>query len=947
MYLSKHLGIVAVLLTGFVNAADMPSFNGYEPTTSLPGLQSRTTVLRDKDGVPHIYAARLHDAVYMQGWLHANDRLFQLDTLRRTASGTNAELLGSSQLPQDVQLRTLGLRRGAELSYAAMSADVRIAMQAYADGVNAWVNAHALPAEYGRLQLSKFEPWSAVDSVAIGKLFAFQLSFDLDIDLTLNYLAYQQKFIGSSGPAGAQIADALFFGDLNRSAPFAPASTVPDATGAPPRSGNGWHPHSGLPMFKPAEEMMRKLRESLRQMPIMERTLSRKEHQIGSNEWAVSGRYTRDGRALIANDPHLSLGLPANFYDVQLTTLDGLNVIGSSIPGVPMVLLGQNRHVAWGLTTTGYDVTDTYQEAVVPDPTSPSGLATLYKGQREAIIPIPVTFKTNLRIAGAMDQVVPVPATSGIPPVVLVVPRHGPIVQLDAANGMALSVQWTGAAASRELESVYRLNHARNLNEFKSALDYFDVGSQNFAYGDIYGNIAYFSTGEVPLREDLQAGTVTGAPPWLIRNGQGGNEWLRKANPGPTDGTGYAALPFAELPQLVNPSAGFFANANNDPAGVTLDNNPLNSLRPSGTGLYFLAAGFDYGLRAARITELLREKLARGRVDRDDMADIQADVLLYDAVVFTPAIVRAFDAAGSAGAPLLLQQLAADPRVVEAVQRLRRWDYTTPTGLDNGFDAADRNGNTRRAGPREIDASVAATIYSVWRGQAIRLAVDSTLNGLGLPTPGGQQALTALRHLVERNGIGLSGLDFFAAVPLTDAAQRRDATLLQALKNSLDLLAGPAFARAYGGSTTQRDYRWGKLHRITLKAVFPDASIPGAATAAFPPSVPGLPGLAVDGGLATVDVAGHGVRAADDGSFTFSSGPNRRYVGVMGWLPGAIDARSILPGGISGVPGDKFYANMLGRWLTNETYPFRTDLMEVLRATDSKMTFKPALAPQN
>ena len=942
MYLAKHLGIAAFLLGGLAHAEDMPSVYGHEPTISLPGLQSRTTVLRDKDGVPHIYAARLHDAVYMQGWMHANDRLFQIDTLRRTASGTNAELLGSSQLPQDVQLRTLGLRRGAELSYAAMPADVRAAMQAYADGVNAWVATHALPAEYARLQLSKFEPWSAVDSVAIGKLFAFQLSFDLDIDLTLNYLAYQQKLIASNGPAGAQIADALFFGDLNRSAPFTPASTVPDATGAPPRAASGWHPHNGLQTSKPAEDMMRKLRESLRQMPIMERTLSRKEHQIGSNEWAVSGRYTRDGRALIANDPHLSLGLPSNFYDVQLTTLEGLNVIGSSIPGVPMVLLGQNRYLAWGLTTTGYDVTDTYQEAVVPDSTSPSGMATLYKGQREAIIPIPVTFKTNLRIAAAMDQVVPVPATGGIPPAVLVVPRHGPIVQLDAASGMALSVQWTGAGASRELESVYRLNHARNLNEFKSALEYFDVGSQNFAYGDVQGNIAYFSTGEVPLREDLQAGTVNGAPPWFIRNGQGGNEWLRKANPGPTDGTGYDALPFAELPQVVNPNAGFFANANNDPAGVTLDNNPLNSLRPSGTGLYFLSAGFDYGLRAARITELLREKLARGQVDRDDMADIQADVSLYDAAVFAPAIVRAFDAAHASGAPALLQLLAADPRVAEAVQRLRRWDFTTPTGLDNGFDAADRNGKTHRAGPREIEASVAATIYSVWRGQAIRLAVDSTLNGLGLPTPGSQQALTALRHLVERNGIGLSGVDFFAAVPLPDAAQRRDATLLQALKNSLDLLAGPAFARAYGGSTNQSDYRWGRLHRITLSAVFPDASIPGAATLAFPPSVSGLPGLAVDGGLATVDVAGHGVRAADDGSFTFGSGPNRRYVGAMGGWPGGIDARSILPGGISGVPGDKFYANMLGRWLTNETYPFRTNLLEVLWATNSKMNFKPA-----
>lgn len=941
MHLAKRLGIVAMLLTSIAHADDMPLVYGHEPTISLPGLQSRATVLRDKDGVPHIYAARLRDAVFMQGWLHANDRLFQLDNLRRTASGTLAELMGASQLAQDVQLRTLGLRRGAELSFAALSPDVRAAMQSYADGVNAWVASHALPAEYAALRLSRFEPWTPLDSVAIGKLFAFQLSFDLDTDLTLDYLTYQQTLTTLYGPSGAQLADALFFGDLNRSAPFANASTVPDASAAPPRPGHGWRGKAELPLSAPGVELLHKLRDSMRQMPIMDRTLSRKEHQIGSNEWAVSGRFTKDGRALVANDPHLSLGLPSNFYDVQLTTVEGLSVIGSSIPGVPMVLLGQNRHIAWGLTTTGYDVTDVYQEQIVPDASSPSGLATVYRGQREAVVPIPVSFKVNLRVAGAMDQVVPVPATGGIPPVVLVVPRHGPIVQLDVASGMAFSVQWTGAGASRELESVFRMNHARNLHQFKAALAYFDVGSQNFAYGDVQGNIAYFSAGELPLREDLQAGTVNGAPPWLIRNGRGGNEWLRKANPGPTDGTGYETLSFSELPQVVNPSAGFFANANNDPAGVTLNNNPIDQLRPSGVGLYFLSAGFDYGLRAARITELLRDKLARGPVDRDDMADIQADVVLYDASVLSPAIVRAFDAARAAGAPPVLAQLAADPRVAEAVARLRRWDFSAPTGLDNGYDAVDRNGRTRRAGPREIDASVAATIYSVWRGQAIRLGVDATLAGLGLPTPGGQAALKALRHLVERDGLGLSGIDFFAAIALPAAAQRRDAMLLQALKSSLDLLAGPAFVRAFAGSTNQQDYRWGKLHRITFQAAFPDASIPGA-TSAFTPSVPGLPGLALDGGLATVDVAGHNVRAADDGSFTFGSGANRRYVGAMGWWPGGIDARSILPGGISGMPGDKYYANMLGRWLTNETYPFRANLLEVLWATDSKMNFRPA-----
>jgi penicillin G amidase len=935
------VGAMAALLVVSAAAADGPVVGATGSSIRLPGLHAAASVVRDADGVPHIYAVDEHDAVFMQGYLHAGDRLFQQDIFRRTASGTLAELVGTSALPQDVQLRTLGLRRAAELSLAALSLPTRAALQAYADGVNAWVARHQLPADYGRLLLTRFEPWTPLDSVAIGKLIAFQLSFDFDTDLTLAYLAYQQKLGALYGPAGAALADGLFFGDMFRSAPFDPASTVPDANGPAPRPRHGQRP-GGAAVSPAAGELLRHYREQLRSIPLLERTLTRRHAQIGSNEWAVAGLHTQDGRPLVANDPHLSLGLPANFYDQQLKTRDGLDVIGSSFPGVPLVVQGQNQHVTWGSTTSGFDVTDAYEERVLPDAASPSGLSTLYLGKAEPVLPIPVTFKANLPQPGQTDRVLPMPAGNGIPPVVLVVPRHGPIVQLDLASGAAISIQWAGAGPTRELEAYHRLNRARSVTDVKAGLQYFDVGSQNFVVGDVAGHIAYFASGEVPLREDLQAGVINGAPPFFVRNGQGGNEWLRKAQPAPTDGIGYEALPFAELPQVIDPAAGFFVNANNDPAGLTLDNNPLNQLRVGGSGIYYLSAyGFDFGARAGRITELLRQRLARGRVDAQDMAEIQADVTMLDAEVFAPLIVRAFGNAGAAGAPAALRALAADPRVAEAVARLARWKHNAPTGIATGYDAADRNGKLGgKPTRREIDASVAATIYSVWRGRAIVNGVDRTLEALGLPLPDSQESLKALRHLVERDGIGLSTIDFFAWAGLPSAAERRDLVLLHSLKDALDLLAGPAFARAFGGSTDQSDYRWGKLHRISFAALFPDESIPGATTG-FADSVPGLPGLAVDGGLGTVDVGNHAARAADDGSFMFSAGANRRYVGSLGPRAGRIEARSILPGGISGVLGDKFYANMLGRWLTNETYAFRTELDDVLRAADSVMIFRP------
>ena len=944
----KLLPWLALLLTTVAYAHG----GGRVEYVDAPGLHAPVKIIRDVDGMPHIYAWDEHDALFAQGWVQANDRLFQLDVLRRTAGGTLAELLGSAALPNDVELQTIGLNRAAQRSLDAYSPATRDGLQAYADGVNAWVAANPLPAEYGLLELTQFRPWTALDCALIGKALAFQLSFDLDINATLQYLAYQQRLAGIN----PQLPDALFFLDVFRSAPFDPASSVPDASG-PPVKGNGGRDKDdrddwgkgkaghrmSLHGDAATRRQLERYRSKIERVPFLKRTLERTERQIGSNEWAVSGRHTKSGRPLVANDPHLSLDLPPNFYQLHLKTFrDGLDAIGSSVAGTPWIVLGQNRFVTWGETTTGFDVTDTYQEQLVPDPTSPSGLSSVYLGQLEHVIPVPLNFRVNAIGDGVPDTIVAVPPGGAVPPVALIVPRrnNGPIVDLDTTTGAAISVQYTGFSGTRELETFRLLNRARNKDDFVAALQFFDVGSQNFIYGDIYGSIGYFTTGEVPLREDLQANTVAGAPPWFIRNGQGGNEWLIDPAPDATNGSGYQSIPFSELPQVVNPRAGFVVNANNDPAGVTLDNNPINQLRPGG-GIYYLGYSFDYGTRAGRITQALREKLERGRVDRADMQEIQADVKLLDAEVLTPYIVDAFRSARRPDAPAALAGLAADPRVQEAVKRLKRWDFTTPTGVDTGYDASDRDGYLMPASQREIRASVAATIYSTWRGQMIGNGLDLTLTGLGVPTPGSGEAIKAIRHLLERDGVGESTVDFFAWAGLPEATQRRDFVVLKSLVDALDLLAGPAFADAFGGSTNQDDYRWGRLHRIVFDAALGGPfSIPGV-TPEFPPSFPDLPGLAVDGGFGVVDASSHSARAAGSNEFRFGSGPNRRYVGEPGRWPGSIDAETSLPGGNSGVLGDPFYANLLGRWLTNDTYPLRQNLFEVLRNVEEVKVLSP------
>jgi penicillin amidase len=968
MRLANLLPFGAFIVLSVAHAGANPPGQVKDTTISLAQLHGPARILRDVDGMPHIYAFDEHDALFLQGWVQAQDRLFQIDVLRRQASGTLAELLGTAALPSDVELRTIGLARAAERSLAAYSPVTRAGLQAYADGVNAWVQRNPLPIQYGALQLTRFRPWTALDSAIIAKALAFQLSFDLDDGATRDY----QTYMGVLGPRpgyGPDVANAMFFGDVFRSAPFDHASSIPDATGGAPFIGGlgktsarassraavgpaaSTRASVAPPALDPAVTRgLSDLRRRYEAVPFLKNTLSRTEQQIGSNEWAVAGWRTKDGRPLVSNDPHLSLDLPPNFYQVQINAnKDGLDAIGSSVAGTPWIVLGQNQYVTWGETTTGFDVTDTYLEQLVPDPSSPSGLSSIYMGNPEHVIPIPVTFKANLRdgLANGPDTVVTIPAGGGIPAAVLTIPRrnNGPIVA-DLGGGVAISVQYTGFSGTRELETFRLLNHAKNVQDFKTALEYFDVGSQNFIYGDIDGNIGYFTTSEVPLREDLQAGTVNRSPPWFIRDGQGGNEWLKDPNPDQYNGTGYLSLPSSELPQTVNPANGFVVNANNDTSGATLDNDPLNQLRVGGQGIFYLGYMFDFGSRAGRITQALNERFARGKVDRSDMEAIQADVTLLDAQVFTPYILAAFTSATQPGAPEALAALAGDSRVAEAVGRLQAWNFTTPTGVTSGYDASDVNGYRLPPSAGEVQRSIAATIYSVWRGQAIHNGVDMTLNGLGVPTPGSAEAIKSLRHLVERDGIGLSSVDFFGwAEPLglPQAAQRRDYVMLKSLKDALDLLAGPNFEAAFKGSTSQDTYVWGRLHRIVFDglAVGGPFSIPNP-DLGFPPSFNDLPGLATDGGFGAVDASSHGARASSSNDFMFGSGPNRRYVGVPGTAKGSIEGRTSLPGGMSGVLTSPFYANLLGRWLTNDTYPLRDNMGEAMQNLSSQQMFKPA-----
>jgi penicillin amidase len=888
----------------------------------LPGLEGPASVVRDGQGVPHVYARSEHDAYLLVGYLHASDRLFQMDQSRRQASGTLAELVGPGALASDVQLRTFGLRRAAVRSLAAISPESRDALDAYADGVNTWIDSHPLPSEYAALELTTVPPWTALDSMAVSKLLAFGLSFDLDD------LARTQKLIAYQTAGAAQGFDGakLFSEDVMRSEPFAHAPSIEPGETSGPLATHGQPPWSSSFLDPAASDAADQAIDAA-----TEAGIPVEPSDQGSNVWVVSGSKSESGRPMVASDPHLALGSPPTFYemgiDVSPEGEGGLTLYGVTFPGTPTVVHGTNGHVSWGSTVNPTDVTDVYQEQLTLAGGVP--VATTYKGSQEPTQIIPESFRANHLGNGTQDDLDTVPPGGSIPAATVIVPRrnNGPLISVSGTTG--LSVQYTGFSATREPDFFGLLSHARDVGEAIDAQRYFDFGAQNWMYADDSGNVGYETSAEIPLREDLQAETVAGLPPYFIRNGTGGNEWISDPTPAEDQAIPYEILPFSEMDGLVNPARGWISNANQDPTGQTFDNDPLNELRPGG-GIRYITPGHSDGNRNARIRARIQDALADGSVSFGEMQSTQADVRLNDAKVLVPHITTALAAAQLPGAPAGLAALGSDPQVQEAVTRLGAWDFSTPTGIPQGYDSSDVNGSLGTPTQAEIDASVAATLYSLWRGRALALVVDAPLiaRGLGGFLPDGDQAMTALRRVLDGSFTGASG------IPFVSGADDRDTKVLQAVRNALNVAASSAFSPAFGGSTNQADYRWGRLHRKVFAHTLggPFSIPPGAG---FSDLGAGLPGVATDGGFDTVDASSHNPRNAGLNGFMFGSGPARRFVAeAFASHPHAVQ---VIPGGESGNPAGPWFGNQLGLWLTDDYHPATTVRGEVLAdATDQQ-----------
>jgi penicillin amidase len=934
---------VQVLLLSFMVVSVQPA---WAEDFTFSGLSGTVTVTEDQYGIPTITGDSELDVSFVQGYIHARDRFFQMDYFRKLASGRLAELVGDPALPSDIQFRTFGLRRAALASWQAMDAEARGQLQAYANGVNSWLDSNPLPPEYLGLELTKADPWSPMDTVSYMKLLAFGLSFDLgDISNTITLLTYQ-----GFGTAIGFDGTALFFEDTHRSQPADGRVTVPGFLGsigglgqsstesgsAPVKAEVAGGPDTALYLSDTTLQMAKNVQEKLSQIPLLADALKSREADKGSNEWAVSGEHTQSGYPLVANDPHLALDTPSTFYEANLVYKlgeDSYAVSGVQFPGIPSIIQGCNNWICWGSTVHPMDVTDVFQDDVFLGALGLLPTHTVHNGVLEPLKLIFQSFFVNVIGDETPDSIIRANVGIDTGGITFVSPRrnNGPMLQLDSSANTALFVQYTGWGPTYEAKYFFDLNKSRNMDEFKAALQYFDFGSQNWIYGDVEGNIGYFTSAEKPMRADLAAGTVDGGvPPWFIRDGTGAlnHEWLPVMNPQPAQSLPFEILPFEEMPQVVNPSSGYIANANNDPVGTSLDNNPLNQLRPGGNGIYYLNQGYaDY--RMGRVDRVLKALLDSGEpVTAQDMMDLQANVQLLDAELTLPTLLAQFNGV----------QLPPGSPMAQALDVLSTWDYSTPTGLAEGWDAGDDPGMAAEPDNTEVRNSTAATVFALWRSMLVQNTIDATLTavGLGDNLPGSRSAQRAFAyHLLNydsNGGTGASGLNFFS--------QGLAPTVQGSLQQALDLLASDEFAPAFANSTDVMDYRWGKLHRIVFAhplGVDP-FNIPNGG--GFMDLAAGLPGLARQGGFEAVDASRHNVRANSLNGFMFSSGPNRRFVGEM--TPAGAVAYETIPGGQSGVFYNPNYSSQLPLWLTNSYHDLALGERDGEAVAVVSHTFSPA-----
>ncbi len=587
--LSRILPIVALILLVVVLAAALflwitvrrpfPKTSG---AITLDGLQAEVNVLRDEFGVPHIYAQSREDLYFAQGFVHAQDRFWQMEFWRHVGQGRLAEILGADMVETDRFIRTIGWNRMAQQHLAYYQREMPEMMdilQAYSAGVNAYLAQQGDNISLNRTVLGlvqdpwPIEPWQPLDTVSWGVVMAWDLGGNWDDELARARL---------NQALGAATTETLLPGYPFDERPVIVSEADLLRQDAVDETEDTEDPEEEGAAGAGVAIDWRRVNTTLAGQPPV-RGLARGSLATGSNSWVVSGEHTATGMPLMANDPHLGIQMPSIWYAVGLHAPD-YDVVGFSFAGVPGVVIGHNAHIAWSFTNAGPDVQDLYVEKV--NPSDPNQVE--YEGEWLDMEIVEELIHVN----GGDDVRLEVRRT-----------RHGPIIN-DVVDGQsdALALRWTAQEDNPVFKAIILLNEAQNFEQFREAASYFHAPAQNLLYADVEGNIGYQMPGHIPIR--AAGDGLTPAPGW-----DGDYEWQEP-------------IPFEELPAALNPEAGYIVTANN---AVVDDAYP-----------YLISHYWADGDRAQRIIELIEAAIERGDVTWSDFAAMQMDARSLLAESYVP-----------------------------------------------------------------------------------------------------------------------------------------------------------------------------------------------------------------------------------------------------------------------------------------------------------------------
>lgn len=890
---------------------------------AIAGLSGPVEVVYDERGIPHIYGTTIHDVVMAQGYLMARDRYGQMDFIRRSVVGRLAEVAGTidpSTIEMDYEARVAGYARMGRAIYDSLSPTSRSRVQAdaFAAGVNAYIAAVDARIEDPRVRggdlINLLTPrsvdreWTGADIFAMARFQSASLSFDAGADVSRTALLAAAREAFPAGDPRAGI-----YRDLFDDTPARPVYTRDGFNDGSTRAMRRPAPRdrpslTADPMPLPSRTTLQGAEQFFGRMEQMFERLGFGDESRGSNNWLVAGSLTESGNPIMSNDPHLSLISPAIWWYVHLNTArmggeDALDVEGVAFAGLPGVVLGFNQHIAWGATTTGYDVTDVYLEHITagvdgaPDTVAfdADGDGTLEQ------VPIRVE-EEEIRVGRSVETRTIEYVTTHGPAGTLspIIPGSRQPIAGSPGEFTALSVRYTGYEVSDELAYFAGLATATNVAEATEAQDNFRVGAQNFIVADAT-SIGWSTESRIPTRPAEARslayeadGTVTGHCPIFVLPGQGGFEWGDD-------------LDSRWVPHDRDPARGWIATANQDNVGVTDDGNPCNDA-------HYIGGDYDLGWREWRIQQNLTALAARGDITTADMIQMQAESrsALGEALAHEWASILGDASIHVTG---LTPEQEADLALVSA--RLAAWtSFQTPEA-------------TTSTDADEIADSVATTIFNgiLSRVGALALADEQARLGRSI---GSSQVARFVEHSFVGSPARVSQLAIYWDDSTTDAVtETKEEILVRAT------LAALTFLRDRLGADVDT-WRWGRLHTVRFSSVLPTVgtdvlSIPATNDPTYPDGFPR------HGDYGSVDPGQFGLWNST--SFSFGSGASQRLVVEV--TPDGPIAFNALPGGQSIDPDSRHKADEALLWIRNEQPRVAFQESEIRAALDRCLVIDP------